>query len=1161
MRVYFKFLRLFMVLVIGIFFLVGSGGGSSTSSNLDSNGSDIKQDNIVPTPSVTISGKVDSYIDNNNSIYIRDIQGKELAQGEIKDDGYSITLSKFKKQDILLEVGKYKKLVLKDDDLKNQNITLLTTLVSSMMKKDASDLKKERRVQIDRLSNIGLLDATDWDKTDVKELNSTLVTILEKDSNSSEWLDVIISDLNDDDLSPQNMSLFPLVHGGVVSTTLGDNKHLLKVMSESQTDVSLESITLDKKEKYDVEVITGANELKVDTSSSNWTVTIDTKSILEAKTIPYKLRVFNKDTQKGRFYEGKIRVLKSKILAEGTISEKGGRVLTDDGEYGIEIPAGELSEAVYVKIISAKDSNGEELVSFKFEGEMPKDIKVKWIVPLEDEKQNNDSIQEKTHGTVFQKGDYLNEKIANGYGLYTATIIRKLTGGYADINVRLYADVNGFVNAECFEDRNDTGYCSINFLKREQWKVMSNTKNIESVDWNTHQPVLFVHGYTKGDDSFGGGDGTWGRFPELIKQTTNIKDDKGEIVNFVPFEFRWKTNTKFELAGDDLAKAIQKIYELTGKKVLIVAHSFGGVLTRTMIQNPDTKTINSLVVGVVSLGSPYSGISNKKDIYIKSGLLLPHGYDSDFAGYLGAGGCMQISCYQMGDKMLFNLYDKNEFGRIISLIQKETSWSEKIPLTVGIGLKFKLKFLKFDEYLPSTGDGLISAEGQRFNINNALFESKLFKSKNIEEKVIGVDTILEDIPKDNNDDFYYKFGYAHNYPSGFTHLYQSYEANIKKDECSLVNANLCQHGSYKLVHEAFSKYLATDDVNFVELVKPQGLKNSVLKNIVNIDWSDVGGAVKYKIYFSYKNNFSIDEAFGSAELFSSKARYTLNDNCKYVYYRVEAVDKNGKSALSDVDVIVPPCIVLSGYVHDSQNNAIENATIKLQVDTNETHNKIVTTDSNGSYAIDIASSAKYIILNVQAEGYENSIIQIEKDTIERYGFTKKDITLLKAGTSIVKFNDGDILYHLGDDHYGGSVNSQLQLPTMGQSKELTFNITQEQLDNYTHARLKFYVRGAQIRNYLYINNTQLGYISSSPYNGSFGRYYWNININLLHLGINHFKITSNLYSSTDYDDFEFTNVMIKFYDHKPTRMEKMGNETTEKADDNEVEKSYESDFI
>ena len=296
-------------------------------------------------------------------------------------------------------------------------------------------------------------------------------------------------------------------------------------------------------------------------------------------------------------------------------------------------------------------------------------------------------------------------------------------------------------------------------------------------------------------------------------------------------------------------------------------------------------------------------------------------------------------------------------------------------------------------------------------------------------------------------------------------------------------------------------------------------------------------------------------------MFSSEARYTLNDNCKYVYYRVEAIDKNGKSALSDVDVIVPPCIVLSGYVHDSQNNAIENATIKLQVDTNETHNKIVTTDSNGSYAIDIASSAKYIILNVQAEGYENSIIQIEKDTIERYGFTKKDITLLKAGTSIVKFNDGDILYHLGDDHYGGSVNSQLQLPTMGQSKELTFNITQEQLDNYTHTRLKFYVRGAQIRNYLYINNTQLGYISSSPYNGSFGRYYWNININLLHLGINHFKITSNLYSSTDYDDFEFTNVMIKFYDHKPTRREKIGNEKTEKADDKEVEKSNESDFI
>ena len=1125
----------YLLIPLFLVFFVGCSG--SSTSNQDSNGSDIKQDNIVPTPSVTISGKVDSYIDNNNSIYIRDIQGKELAQGEIKDNGYSITLSEFKKQDILLEVGKYKKLVLKDDNLKNQNITLLTTLVSSMMKKNSSDLKKERKVQIDRLSNIGLLDASDWDKTDVKELNSTLVTILEKDSNSSEWLDLIVSDLNDDDLSPQNMALFPLVHGGVVSTTFGDNKHLIKVMSESQTDVSLESITLDKKEKYDVEVITGADKLKVDTSSSNWTVTIDTTSILDAKTIPYKLRVYNKDTQKGRFYEGKISVLKSKILAEGTISEKGGRVLTDDKEYGIEIPAGELSEAVDVKIISAKNSNGEEIVSFKFEGKMPKDVKVKWIVPLETKKSN---VQEKPSGSLFYKN--LNYEIDRGYE-------------YAKNGARLFSDVDGYINLECSNDLNDKSICRINIIKRKQWKLMT-VSNFNSSKLKKSQPVLFVHGYAIGSKNFGGGDGTWGRFPELIEQTDDIIDTNGEKVNFVPFEFRWKTNTKFELAGDDLAKAIQKIYELTGKKVLIIAHSFGGVLTRTMIQNPNTNTVNNLVAGVVSLGSPYSGIANNS--FNINNMQLPKGYDSDAAGFLGGLACKQISCYQMGDNM--NSYNKNEFGSIISLIQKETSWSEKIPLTVGIGLKFIAKFPTLDEYLPSTGDGLISVEGQRFNIENALSSSKLFKSRNIEEKVIGVDTILEDIPKDNNN-FYYKFGYAHSYWSGFTHYYQSYEANIKKDECSLVNANLCQHGSYKLVHEAFSKYLATDDVNFVELVKPQGLKNSVLKNIVNIDWSDVSGAVKYKIYFSYKNNFSIDEALANAELFSSKARYTLEDNCKKLYYRVEAIDKNGNSALSDVDVIVPPCIVLSGYVHDSKNNAIENATIKLQVDTNKTHNKIVTTDSNGSYAIDIASSAKYIILNVQAEGYENSVIQIEKDTVERYGFTQKNIILLKAGASIVKFNDGDILYHLGDDKYRGNVNSQLYLPTIGLSKELTFNITQEQLDNYTHARLKFYVRGAQIRNYLYINNTQLGYISSSPYNGSFGRYYWNININLLHLGINHFKITSNLGWPNDHDDFEFTNVMIKFYDHKPTRNEKIGNEKTEKADDNEVEKSNESDFI
>ena len=52
-----------------------------------------------------------------------------------------------------------------------------------------------------------------------------------------------------------------------------------------------------------------------------------------------------------------------------------------------------------------------------------------------------------------------------------------------------------------------------------------------------------------------------------------------------------------------------------------------------------------------------------------------------------------------------------------------------------------------------------------------------------------------------------------------------------------------------------------------------------------------------------------------------------------------------------------------------------------------------------------------------------------------------------------------------------------------------------------------------------------------------------------------------MYSSNDYDDFEFTNVLIRLYDHEPTRNEKMGNEKIEKEDDSQVEKNNESELI
>lgn len=87
------------------------------------------------------------------------------------------------------------------------------------------------------------------------------------------------------------------------------------------------------------------------------------------------------------------------------------------------------------------------------------------------------------------------------------------------------------------------------------------------------EPVLFIHGYTLGTATItGGGQETWADFPRLIQES-----------GYVPFEYRWNTGTRFEDAAIELEKMIDLIHEKTGERVHIVAHSFGGLLVRTML--------------------------------------------------------------------------------------------------------------------------------------------------------------------------------------------------------------------------------------------------------------------------------------------------------------------------------------------------------------------------------------------------------------------------------------------------------------------------------------------------------------------------------------------------------------------------------------------------
>jgi pimeloyl-ACP methyl ester carboxylesterase len=230
------------------------------------------------------------------------------------------------------------------------------------------------------------------------------------------------------------------------------------------------------------------------------------------------------------------------------------------------------------------------------------------------------------------------------------------------------------------------------------------------------EPVVFVHGYTLGT-GLGGGADTWGNFPNLLAQE-----------GYFPFEFAWRSAARFNDVANELGQAVNMIFQATGKPVHIVAHSFGGVLVRTWLQNlasnTNTPAAANLIASVMTLGTPHSGVSDSNDCFATppgsaQGTALPKGQDLQGIfniDILSFEGCEQISCLQSGEWVGKLLYDVNSLfdvypGQISAqLANNAISNLPAVDILVGIGLT---TFRGLNSYIDD-GDGLITYAGQRF---------------------------------------------------------------------------------------------------------------------------------------------------------------------------------------------------------------------------------------------------------------------------------------------------------------------------------------------------------------------------------------------------------------------------------------------------------------
>lgn len=167
-------------------------------------------------------------------------------------------------------------------------------------------------------------------------------------------------------------------------------------------------------------------------------------------------------------------------------------------------------------------------------------------------------------------------------------------------------------------------------------------------------PVILIHGFSGSDvlgwDTIsGGGVETWG-------QTAKLLTDQGYPV----FEMHWFTYMPFEDAADTLVRFGKRIAKYTGYKPIILAHSFGGVVSHLALQDQGT-TISSkgVFAKLITLNSPLSGLnSNLGDTsglgpvsvgafasMTAAGIDLPRGVDFDDQSIRK---CYSITCAQAG---------------------------------------------------------------------------------------------------------------------------------------------------------------------------------------------------------------------------------------------------------------------------------------------------------------------------------------------------------------------------------------------------------------------------------------------------------------------------------------------------------------------------------
>lgn len=742
---------------------------------------------VVPGASgqAVISGKaIDEPVAGGN-VVIQDLNGNPLGSGTTDADGgfsvevseaalaggYRILVSGGQSGGEAFE-GELAALYSAAEPRNTANATLLTTLVAEFAKtQSAGTPLANRDAAIGRLVDIGMiLQPGEWSSLAPPSVDlSALRNAAHGSDGLAGWLARMLADLGDGDVSPAMMAGFPQAHGGIVQINLpGVDNATLSINRGDPLNAKL--VVLGKEgAAHAWSVLSAPPGFEVAANGGLHYTVPDTAT--PGEPIPFEVRAINTETGKGRNFSGHIHPMPGTVIAAATVAPGAGTqdVASEDNAVVVKVPREGLAEPVKVEVTQDLDADGNPTTSIRF------DKKFEGVVEIALPELNAPAPAAAAFGVqrMAASAAAFSATAAAGYPL-SGSLLSEEKYFHKVFCTEAVDRVGNRVNGrKIFIDLGTLTACRslagifLISTKHKAWELKSECANSDSECFNGKTPVLFVHGYSPSVFGLGGGENTWEHFPRAVKNMDP---------NIRVFEFRWITAARFEDVAADLGKAIAEIHGRTGRKVHIVAHSFGGILARTYLQGLATgRSYANDVASLITVGSPHSGLFDAdkaahgvsfkqgQDGQAQSGALLRGTSQIDL--------CQQLSCYQMGEYVGFSQAELKLFrldvpdsenytldvpdsmslsdkpGKFISVLSKMATHKlpKDLPVQVLLGLSIPREdagSLKGVFDLVDEGDGLIAQAGQRIApalANQAYLNRDSRYGGIVTEKVLGLD--------------------------------------------------------------------------------------------------------------------------------------------------------------------------------------------------------------------------------------------------------------------------------------------------------------------------------------------------------------------------------------------------------------------------------------